>query len=469
VSARDGGAPEAERQAAAQELLAALPPEIETVRVVFPDAHGILRGKTLVASALGSAFRSGVSVPSTLLLKDTSHRTAFPVWSAEGGPEGMRGAGDMLLVPDPSIFRPLPWSPKSAWLLCDAVHRDGTPIPFAPRTVLRRAVDRLADRGLRVQFGLEVEFHVFAVEDAALDHAAATMPGRAPRTRNIAQGWQFLTDDRYAQAEPVLDRIRRMAQGLGLALRSVEVEMGPSQFEVTFDPGAPMAQADAMVMFRAMAKQVCAQEGLLATFMPKPKLENSAASGWHIHQSVMDTGGRNLMAGAGLTDTASAWIAGLLAHAAESCLLIAPTVNSYRRFAPFQLAPNRIQWGADNRGAMVRALVGPDDPASRLENRAPDASANPYFAFAAQILSGLSGVEQGLTAPPPSNTPYDGGAPLLPCNLGVAIDAFAGSALYGSALGAEVVDWLTRLKRHEWDRYLGALSEWEQDEYFALL
>lgn len=471
---------DAQAVAAADDLLARLGPETETVRVVFPDQHGILRGKTLVASALPGALRSGVSVPSTLLLKDTSHRTAFPVWSPDpglgGGGNGdgggaMQGASDMLMVPDPGTFRVLPWAPHSAWLLCDLVHRSGAPIAFAPRTVLAGAEARLAARGLSMLFGLEVEFHIYALDDPALEHAAATMPGRAPRTRNTTQGYQFLTDARYGAAEPILDRIRRMAQALGLPLRSVEVEMGPSQFEVTFEPGTPLAQADAMVMFRALVKQVCAQEGLLASFMPKPKLENAAASGWHIHQSVSDGQGRNLFepAGAGLTQTAAGWIAGLLAHAAESCLLVAPTVNSYRRFTPYQLAPNRVQWGADNRGAMVRALLAAGDPASRLENRAPDSAANPYFAFAAQIHSGLSGLARGCAPPPPCETPYDSDAALLPSHLGAAIDAFAGSDMYRAALGSEVVDYLVTLKRFEWTRYLAALSDWEQDEYFTLL
>src|SRR6056297_1347867 len=197
--------------AAAEELLSRIGPNTETVRVLFPDQHGILRGKTIVASALAAAFRSGVSAPSTLLLKDTSHRTAFAVWSRDAGVASgpMQGANDVLLVPDPATFRVLPWAPHSAWLLCDVVHKSGDPVPFASRTLLRGAEAALAREGLYPMFGLEVEFHIYALVDGSLDHDQATMPGRAPRTRNIAQGYQFLTDARYAAVEPVLDRIRR--------------------------------------------------------------------------------------------------------------------------------------------------------------------------------------------------------------------------------------------------------------------
>ncbi|MGD9863575.1 MAG: glutamine synthetase family protein, partial [Pseudodonghicola sp.] len=423
--------------AAAEEVIArAEEAALETVRLLFADQHGILRGKTLVASALRSAFSSGIAAPSTLLLKDTSHRTVFPVWSEDAGIRSgpMQGANDVLLVPDPGSFRVLPWSPHSAWMLCEPVFRDGTPIPFASRRVLARAIEALAARGMEATIGLEVEFHVFRRTDAALGHEHTTMPGTPVATEALTQGYQFLTETRYGEAEPVLDDLRRAAQGLGLPVRSVEVEMGPSQFEFTFDPAGPMQHADNLVMFRTMVKEVCARQGLHASFMAKPRLDNIVANGWHIHQSLSDLEtGRNLFmpdAAGALTPQAAGWIAGLLKHAGASALLTAPTVNSYKRYQPYQLAPNRIQWGMDNRGAMIRALMAPGDPASRIENRAPDSTANPYYALAAQLLAGLDGIAAGLTPPPPTLSPYDGPAEKLPETLAEAIGAFAASPLY---------------------------------------
>jgi glutamine synthetase len=465
---------DAETARAADALLAKVAAsDLETVRVLFVDQHGILRGKTLVASALASTFSAGVAAPSTLLLKDTSHRTVFDVWSRDAGIASgpMQGANDVLLVPDPATFHALPWAPHSAWIFCDVVHKSGAAIPFASRTVLATAIDRLAQAGLTAVMGLEVEFHIYRITNPRLDHAGATMPGQPPETEGLNQGYQFLTETRYNEAEPILDLLRRHALALGLPVRSVEIEMGPNQFEFTFDPAGPMEHAANMVMFRTMVKEVCAAQGLHATFMAKPKIENTFASGWHIHQSLLDGQGRNVFIpdqADVLTPHASGWIAGLLAHASESCLLTGPTVNSYKRFQPFQLAPNRIQWAQDNRGAMVRALMGPGDAASRVENRVADTTANPYFAFAAQLLSGLAGLEQSLAAPAPVEEPYASAAALLPTNLGEAIDAFEKSTLYRSALGDGFVDYLTHVKRAEWARYLGTVSDWEQAEYFSL-
>jgi glutamine synthetase len=445
---------------------------IETVRVMFVDQHGILRGKTIVAEAMASAFKSGIGMPSTLLLKDTAHRTVFPVWSAdvEVSDQSFGGAGDVILRPDPSQFYPLPWSPHSAIILSDVEQRGGQPVPISSRSVLASAVAALEEAGYRATFGLEVEFQVFRVTDPALDHSQATMPPAPVQTQNLTQGYQYLTETRYAEAEDLLDALRRMAQGLGLEPRSMEIEMGPSQFEFTFAPSDPLTQADRFVLFRTMVKEVCQARGLHASFMAKPGLPNAAANGWHMHQSLQDLSGASVfMPGpdGALTPQASSWIAGLLEHAEACCLMTNPTVNSYKRFTPFQLAPNLIQWGRDNRGAMIRALLTPGDAASRVENRVADTSANPHFALAAQILAGLDGLTRGLQAPAPTETPYEGAA-RLPISLLAAIEAFEASDLVKSALGTGFQSYLSTLKRAEWDRYLMTVSDWEHQEYFGL-
>jgi len=447
--------------------------DLETVRVLFADPNGVLRGKTIVASALSSIFTSGLAAPSTLVLKDTSNRTVFPIWSADPGVAGgVSGAGDILMLPDPATFRILPWSPHSAWIFCDPRFKSGAVIPFSPRDVLKSAIARLAAHGLDLVTGLEVEFHVFERVDPMLEHAHATMPRQPVQTRNLEQGYQFLTETYYDALEPVMDELRRACQALGLPVRSMEVEMGPSQFEFTFDPADPLTHADTMMMFRTMVKEVCARRGLHATFMCRPNVENAAASGWHLHQSLVDRAtGRNVMIPAEdgtISLQASGWIAGLLARAAESCLLTTPTVNGYKRYRPHQLAPDRIQWGRDNRGAMIRGLMAAADPASRIENRVAEPAANPYYFFASQILSGLDGLERGLTAPDPVETPYDDPAQRLPESLLSAISWFEGSAFYRGALGDDFVDYLTTVRRAEWDRYHLTVSEWEQAEYFGL-
>lgn len=446
----------------------------ETVRLLFADQHGILRGKAIAARTLASVLASGLSVPATLILKDTAHRTVFDVWKDGLTLDGvsLAGAGDLLLVPDVASFAPLPWSPHSALILCDLAYRSGQPVSVASRGVLRRAMAALARTGHDAVMGLEVEFQVFAVTDDGLAHDQATMPPAPLATRNTTQGWAFLTDSRYGAAEDLLDDLRRTAEAMGLAPRSTEIEMGPSQFEFTFDASDPMTQADRFVLFRLMAREVCRRRGLHASFMPKPRIPNAAANGWHIHQSlVRRETGRNVFTpgvDGDLTPEAGAWIAGLLEHAPATCLLTNPTINGYKRFSAFQLAPNRVQWGTDNRGAMLRALLYAGDPAARIENRAPDTAANPYFALAGQVLSGLDGLTRGAVPPPPTRTPYAEDQTSLPATLDAAIRAFEASPLYAAQLGPDFVAYLSHLKRAEWARYLATVSEWEQAEYFNL-
>lgn len=446
---------------------------IETVRVVFADQNGILRGKTIIADALSSVFTNGLAAPATLLLKDTSHRTVFPVWTETPGVDGIApGAGDILMLPDPETFRILPWSPHSAWIFCDPRFKSGAVIPFSSRDLLKSAISKLSKQNLSLVVGLEVEFHVFDRIDPMLSHTHATMPGQPVKTQNLAQGYQFLTETRYDELEPIMDELRRNCIAMDLPVRSMEVEMGPSQFEFTFEPAGPLTHADNMVMFRTMVKEVCSRRNLHATFMCRPNVPNSASSGWHLHQSLLDKDtGHNLMMpkeNGELSPTASGWIAGILAHAAESCLLTTPTVNGYKRYKPNQLAPDRILWGHDNRGAMIRGLMHPKDPASRIENRVAETTANPYFFFASQILSGLDGLKSKLSAPEPVETPYETEAQKLPDSLLSAINLFDRSSFYRNALGDSFVDYLSTIKRAEWDRYHQAVSEWEQIEYFGL-
>ena len=463
------------RAAAARDVIARMEADgIETVRVVFADQHGVLRGKTIVAGAVASALRNGMAITSTLLLKDTSHRTVFPIWGDDigFGRGTLTGAGDILMVPDPGTFRVLPWSAHSGWMLCDLYQKDGTPIALSSRGILRKAIARLADRGLKLICGLEVEFYVFRLKEPHLEHLDGGMPSTPPETSLLSHGYQYLTEARYDALEEVMDDLRRACERLGLPVRSMEAEFGPSQCEFTFEPDGPMEHADAMMLFRSMVKQVCARKGLHATFMCRPKVEFGVASGWHLHQSVVDAeSGDNLFIPASdgtLSRTADNWIAGLLEHAAATCLLTTPTVNGYKRYQAFQLAPDRIQWGRDNKGAMIRGLMAPGDKASRVENRVAEPAANPYLYFASQILSGLDGIERGLSAPPPVENPYESDATLLPKSLIAAIERFEVSDFYKKALGPEVVSYLAHIKRAEWERYLTTISDWEQREYFSL-
>ena len=446
----------------------------DTVRISFADQHGILRGKAIMAEGLAEAMENGVTITSTLLLKDTSHSTVFSVWdeNAGFGPGVLTGASDLVMVPDPATFRMLPWSPGTGWMLADLYFRDGRPVDLSTRNILQKAVTRLLDAGMEMVCGLEVEFAVYRVTAPNLEHHHSGKPHQPPDTALLSHGYQYLTEQHYDRIEPVMELIRRHATALELPIRTMEVEFGPSQLEITFHPTGPMEAADRMVLFRSMVKQVCTREGLHATFMCRPGLHNAMGNGWHLHQSVRDSAsGHNLFVpeqGSDLSPVAGRWVAGLLEHALESCLLTTPTINGYKRYQPFALAPDRVQWGRDNRGAMIRSLCEPGNGASRVENRVGEPAANPYLYIASQLLGGVDGVERGLTPPMPVETPFSAEVERLPADLSDALRHFVGSGFWRDALGDGFVDYYAHIKRAEWQRFMQSVSDWEQREYFSL-
>jgi glutamine synthetase len=423
------------------------------VRLSFPDQHGSLRGKTIVAAELDGAFCNGCTAASSLLAKDTSHRTVFPVFTRGGGfdmPE-MEGAADLLMVPDPLTFRVLPWAPHSGWLLCDLYFADGRAVPFGTRQLCRRVLDDLNQRGFDYIAGLEVECHIFKLEDRQLAASDAGQPGVPPDVSLLTTGYQLLSEARYDKYDEVFEIIRQPIEALGLPLRSLEVEFGPSQVEFTFRPGSNLEPADTMVLFRTAVKQICRRHGYHASFMCRPRLANIFSSGWHLHQSLRaHKSGANAFVPEKAAEPLSAlgrhFLAGLLRHARASAAFATPTINGYRRYRPYTLAPDRAIWGRDNRGVMVRVLGGLGDPATRVENRIGEPAANPYLYMASQIAIGLDGVDGALDPGPSADTPYETVAPALPRSLSEALQALRENDVLRTAFGTGFIDYFIYIK-----------------------
>ena len=447
---------------------------LEVVRLAWPDQHGILRGKTLIAGEAVASLQNGCSITTSLLAKDTSHRSVFPVFSSGGGfgMKEMEGAADALMIADPTTFRVLPWEPATGWVLCDLYFNDGRPVPFATRNLYRGVIDKLAERGFDFVAGLEVEFHLFRLEDEKMAPEDAGQPGNPPSVSLLSHGYQYLTEQRYDQMEPALEIIRRDVLALGLPLRSVEVEFGPSQCEFTFQPAKGLAPADNMVLFRSAVKQIARRHGYHATFMCRPKLPNVFASGWHLHQSLVSRASGNAFMAKDKGEVLSAfgkhYLAGLLEHARASTVFTTPTINGYKRYRSYSLAPDRAIWGRDNRGVMIRVLGGPGEAATRLENRIGEPAANPYLYMASQILSGLDGVDRKLDPGPSADAPYETKAALLPKSLREAVFALSDDPFFREALGAAFVDYYVHIKNAEIERFQAEVSDWEQREYFEL-
>jgi glutamine synthetase len=462
------------RAAAAAEVEARLrEDDIAVVRFSFADQHGLLRGKTLTASEVPRALRNGVGCPSSLLLKDTAHRTVYPAYTADAGvgiPE-MASAADVLLIPDPHTFRRLPWAPHTGWMLCDLRFPNGKPVAFSTRDLYRGLLDRLGARGMEFVAGAELEFHLFRLIDPHLAPEDAGQPGTPPDVQLITKGYQYLTEERYDEIDPICEHLRVALQGLGLPLRSLEVEYGPSQCEITFGPGAGMETADLVTLARSAIRQVARRHGHHATFMCRPRIPNVVSSGWHLHQSLRGADGANLFVSGTpdqpLSRTGRAWLGGLLANAGAAAAFTTPTINGYKRYRPFSNAPDRAIWGCDNRGVMVRVLGGAGDPATRLENRVGEPAANAYLYMASQIVSGLDGIDAARDPGASADLPYATEAPMLPRSLDESLAALTASATFRAGFGDAFVDYWLHIKHAELARFQAEVSDWEQREYFS--
>ena len=449
---------------------------VKLIRFSFADQHGILRGKTVAAAALGAAMDNGVGITTTLLLKDTSHKTVYPAFTPGAGigmPE-MEGAADCLIVADPATFRILPWAPETAWVLCDLYFADGKPVPFDTRRLLRLALAKLGATGYELFAGLEIEFHVFKITDPRLRPEDAGQPGTPPEVSLLTTGYQYLTEQKYDLIDPVVQLLRTNLQALQLPLRSFEVEFGPSQVEITLDAMRGMGSADAMLLFRSAVKQIARRNGYHATFMCRPKLPNVMSSGWHLHQSIFRTSTKKNAFVSNdeskpLSKIGERYLAGLLAHAKAAVALSTPTINGYKRYRPYSLAPDRIHWGRDNRGALLRVLGGPGDPSTRIENRAGEPAANPYLYFASQIYSGLDGMKRKLPLPPSADTPYEADVERLPGTLAEAVSHLKKDKVLNDGFGKAFIDYYCHIKQAEIARFNLEVSEWEHREYFDLL
>jgi glutamine synthetase len=475
-----------EQLAAVAEVVAQIrEKDLRTVRVVIVDQHGIPRAKFLSADAAISAMRNGADFSGAIYSLDTSNGV-FPEAFAQGGGFGIpefSGFPDVVIVPDPGTFRVLPWADRTGWVLCDVYFNNGKPVPLDGRAIMRGQLRRLEAAGYAYTAGLEVEYYIVRLvnERIALDQTGAPPP--PPAVDVFEQGYQFLSESRLDGVEDTLRALRDGLSAVGVPPRSMEDEWGPGQMEFTVAPMTGLDPADAMVMFRTAIKAICRRRGLLATFMCWPALPNFFPSGWHLHESLsaMD-GGENVFASQTemLSPVGRQFVAGLLEHAKPMTIFTTPTVNGYGRFRPYSFAPDRIGWGFENRGVMVRVQGGAGDAGTHIENRLGEPAANPYLYMAANIAAGLDGINRGAEPPPPVTAdPYAEEAEPLPSSLRAAIAALESDTMFRRAFGDPFVDFYLMMKRAENARYEAAVaetptpdgtvvSEWEMREYFEV-
>jgi glutamine synthetase len=460
---------------------------LRLVRLAWADPHGYSRAKEVTAPVFLDALSNGYNINVATHMLDGAGGRTFASFTRGGGVrlDEMTGSPNLTVVPDPSTFRVLPWAPGIGWVLCDEYFDSGVPFPFSTRQLLRRELHRLEEQGLAHVVGLEIEWYLLRVAEDHLTDEHVGAPGtrgRPIKTFPAEPGYHYHSESNFDLMQPVLSALVEAFAKIGLPLRSIENEWGPGQIECTFAARPALEAADNLLLFRTATRQICRRMGYFATFMCRPALKGYYASGWHLHQSLIDAqSGRNLFmpeqTGEFLSPFGRQFLAGLLQHAVPATVFASPTVNGYRRFRANSLAPDRVTWGHDHRGVMLRVLGGPNDPATRIENRAGEPSASPYLYILSQIVAGLAGVDGRREPGPADDEPYAAARTMLPKSLPEALDALEQEPLFREKLGAVFVDYYLRLKRNEAARYQKWSDEagtphgdeptqWEQNEYF---
>ena len=426
---------------------------IDVVRLSYSDLMGTERGRDLMVSNITRTVGDGVAFCRTVY----GTTPGGDVVAIEGGLEA--GLPDIVAFPDTDTLVDVPWEPGVAHVIADVFDPDGSPSQVSPRNVLRRVLDRFAELGMRPIVGPELEFFVLQKDDSA--PTGWCRYGEA--TGNV-----YVSGMR-GDPENVLLRSLRALAGYGLDVVAANHEFASGQFEINLWHSDALDAADRAYRFKGAVKELARREGKLATFMAKP-YNDEGGSGFHLHFSTLDDSGTPLFDDPdgedGLSAVGRSAIAGVLAHAPALAALSNPTVNSYKRFGPDTLAPWLIDWGLDNRSAMVR--IPPErGGASRLELRLGDATANPYLAIAGLLAAAYLGIRDEMV--PPAGLEgygYDTSkADMLPTTLGESLDALEADADFIDLLGPELVRTFVTVKRDELDRFSKFVTDWEFTEY----
>ena len=426
--------------------------DIKFIRLWFTDILGSLKSFAITVEELEQALEEGMG---------------FDGSSIEGF--ARIDESDMLALPDPTTFQPLPWRPRErgvARMFCDIVRPDGAPFEGDPRYVLKRILERAAKLGFTFYVGPELEFFYF----------------------KDSKGTEVLDAGGYFDLTPldVASDLRRQTvltlEDMGIGVEYSHHEVAPSQHEIDLRYTDALTMADNAMTYRLVVKEVALANDVYATFMPKP-IGNENGSGMHTHQSLFQ-GDRNSFYDAEdeyhLSPLAKAYIAGLLRHAKEITLITNQWVNSYKRLVPGYEAPVYVTWARRNRSDLIRVpeCKPGKQVATRIEYRAPDAACNPYLAFAVMLAAGLAGIEREYPLPEPTEGNIfdlseeeraERGVETLPDSLHEAIAAAESSELVRSALGDHVFESLLKNKKLEWAEYRAHVTDFEHARYLPVL
>ena len=435
---------------------------VDTVIVAITDMQGRVVGKRLHAQFfLDDALQNATEGCNYLLAVDVDMNTvdgyAISSWST--------GYGDLVMRPDLATLRRVPWHEGTVMVTADVGLHDGSDVSVSPRQVLKRQTARLAEAGLQAYVGTELEFIVFrdTYEQAWTSGYRGLTPANLYNVDYSILG--------TSRIEPLLRRIQNSMVGAGMTVESIKGECNLGQHEIAFRYDEAVTACDHHVIYKNGAKEIAAQEGYALTFMAK--WDTREGNSCHVHCSLRGTDGSMVLANEddhdqGLSATGRAYVAGQLDRMHELTLLLAPNINSYKRFVAGSFAPTALRWGRDNRTCAFR-LVG-HGPSLRLENRIPGGDVNPYLATAAIIAAGLDGIERGLELEPPFvGNAYTSDSVRVPESLPQALQLWESSDFARRVFGDDVVEHYANMARVEIAAFQSSVTDWERYRGFERL
>src|SRR6202162_4257271 len=428
---------------------------LDTVLLASTDMQGRLQGKRLTARHfLAEVAEHGAEGCNYLLGVDVDMATVSGYAKFSWG----RGYGDFVLRPDLDTLRPVPWQEGTVVCLAAVAWEDGSDVSVSPRQILRAQLARLAERGWSANAGTELEFIVFrdTYEQAWQKGYREMQPANLYNVDYSLLG--------TARVEPLMRRIRNSMEGAGMRCEDSKGECNFGQHEVNFRYADALRTADEHAIYKNGVKEIAALEGMSITFMAK--YDQREGNSCHIHFSLADEQGPLFHRDRALFES---FLAGQLAGLRELTLLLAPNINSYKRFAAASFAPTAVAWGQDNRTCSLR-VVG-HGPSLRFENRVGGADLNPYMALSGVIAAGLHGVERELALEPAlQGNAYDASEkPRVPSTLRDARELFASSEIARAAFGDDVVEHYVNAADVELAAFAGAVTDWERYRGFERL
>lgn len=432
---------------------------IDEVECLVPDMTGMMRGKIVPREDFIRNLGSGLRLPETILLQAVTGDT---VWETRIASETDQ---DIRTIPDVTTVRVVPWYEEpTAQVICDVVYNNGTPVDFAPRSVLKRILGRYREKGLKPIVAPELEYYLVEKSDDP-DLPLSTPVGISGRKESGRQAYGIEAANEF---DPVVEEIYAYCEESRIEIGTMAHEAGPAQLEMNFLHGDPLELADQVFLFKRAVRKAALKHGMFATFMAQPH-ENEPGSAMHVHQSVVRLDdGSNIFVDADGEDSPALfhYISGLQRHVPSAMALFCPNVNSFRRIRLESDAPINVHWGRDNRTCGLRV---PDSPPSarRVENRVPGVDANPYLAFAATLACGLIGLEEKV-APQPVVTIDAHTLPFgLPRHHHEALEMLGKNGALCEVLGSRFIAAFTEVKQLEWQLYNRVISSWER-EYLLL-